>query len=313
MEQLIIKQLELEDIISKIDFDIIICSSGYESRASFLAKTLSSKGIKLKFVLSFIDQKDAPNRKSNDDLFSKFGYSVIENGKDSTEFINKILPAIYLLSSNESVNVLVDYSSMTRTWFSAFVNSFQYLSTNVRIFFSYTVSKFAKPIPFISPSIKFDPIPGFNNLTIPDKPTALIIGLGYEKDRAAGLIEYFDAEEVFLFLTDNSEYKDFIMDANDNLIKQVKPDNIIPYPMYDIVYTYTILSNLCRELADDYRIIIAPCGPKPFSILSFICGIQLGFVDIWRIGGINDPYKENRLPSGRTIIFSLEKPNKLNR
>lgn len=310
MEQLRIKQVEILEIISKIEFDIVICSSGYESRASFLAKTISKKDIKLKYVLAFNDQKNILSRKKNDIKFSEFGYTFIENQKDGDEFIRLILPVISNLSKDKMVNILVDYSSMTRTWFASIVNSFQYLPNNIKIYFSYSAAKFSIPTQNISPSIKFEPIPGFNHLSIPDKPTALIIGLGYEKDRAAGLIEYFDADQVFLFHTDNIVYKDYINHANANLIKQVSTDNIIPYPMYDIVYTHTILTNLCRVLADNYRIILAPCGPKPFSILSFIIGIQLGFIDIWRISGENDPIRENRLPSGETIIFSLEKYSK---
>ena len=305
MEQLIIKQLNFSEIIQ--DIDVIICASGYESRASFLADSLGTNAVKFKYVLSFKDQKDIPTRIKNDKIFRSHGYQFIENEKDNYDFIRTLLPLINNITKENSINILIDYSSMTRTWFAAIVNSFHHFTKNVKLIFSYSVAKFSEPNPSYSPSIKFDPIPGFNNLSIPDKPTALIIGLGYEKDRAAGLIEYFDADEVFAFVTDNLKYKPFLYAANKTLLKQIKPDNIIPYPMNDIMFTYKILTNLCLDLASNYRIIITPSGPKPFSLLSFICGIQLRFIDIWRVSGINDPKKENREPSGETISFSLSK------
>lgn len=307
MERLKLKQIDFPNLINNIEFDILICSSGYETRASFFAEKISSKAIKKKYVLSFNDQKKVTTRKKNDKVFESLKFTFIDSNKDQSEFIDFFMQQISRLDKNDKINVLIDYSSMTRTWFASFVNSFQYLPNNVVFYFSYSVAQYTSPIPYFSPSIKFEPIPGFNNLSIPDKPTALIIGLGYEKDRASGLIEYFDAEEVFLFHTNNGDYMNSIKNANKNLMLQVDRDKIIPYPIYDIEYVRTILTNLCSELSNNYRIIIAPCGPKPFSIISFIACMQLGYIDIWRISGENDPIKENRIPSGDIIIFSIEK------
>jgi len=309
MGRIKLKQIELDTLLTVPCFDIVICSSGYETRASFLADKLKDKKIDNKFVLSFKDNKDVSSRKKNDQIFENLNYTFIEKDKDENTFLKDILLLINDYPKDRHINILVDYSSMSRTWFASFINAFQYSNSNTSFYFSYSVAKFKNPNPNISPSIKFDPIPGFNNLSIPDKPTALIIGLGYEKGRASGLIEYFDAQEVFLFHTDNEDYQNEITKANKQIIKQVKSDNIIPYPLKDIEYTYTILSNICTELSDRYRIIIAPCGPKPFSIISYVIGLQLGYVDIWRISGENDPIKGNRLPSGEMIIFQLDKIN----
>jgi hypothetical protein len=307
MEKLLLNPIDISYVINHMDIDMIVCASGYEKRSSYLARKISSKHIKRKIVLSFSDQKHIQTRIKNDSLFSNMNFLFIESDKDSSEFIIKIINSINEIEKDGTINLLVDYSSMTRAWIATFVNSIRFINKKIKILFSYTLAKFKTPSPLLSPAIGFYPIPGFNNLSIPDKPTALIIGLGYEKNRAAGLIEYFDAEQIFLFHTDNEEYKNHIISANKSIIKQVSNENIIPYPIMDIAFTHTILYNLCLELSEHYRIIIAPCGPKPFSIISFITGIQLGYVDIWRISGENDPQKENRVPSDQTLVFSLEK------
>jgi hypothetical protein len=51
-------------------------------------------------------------------------------------------------------------------------------------------------------------IEGFSFFSVPNKPSALIIGLGYEKNKAFGLTEYFDAE-TFLFYNSDAADKRF--------------------------------------------------------------------------------------------------------
>jgi len=63
MGRIKLKQIELDTLLTVPCFDIVICSSGYETRASFLADKLKDKKIDNKFVLSFKDNKDVSSRK----------------------------------------------------------------------------------------------------------------------------------------------------------------------------------------------------------------------------------------------------------
>lgn len=300
-----IKQVEIKDLVDELEFDVIICSSGYETRASYIAEQYSYIKIEDKVVLSFSDQTDSAVRLENDRKFMELGYEAVMCDKDNNTFINSIWQRIRKLDKDE-INVIVDYSSMSRVWIATLVSILKYSKKNIKMFFAYSGAKYSSPMETYSPSIRFNPIPGFNNLSIPDKPTALMIGLGYEKDRAAGLIEYFDAQQVFLFHTENEIYKDSVECANKSLIEQVDANNIISYPLYDIEYTHTVLKNLCHDLSENFRIILAPGGPKPFSIISYFVATEYDEIDIWKISGENCPIHENREPSGTILAFSVE-------
>jgi len=303
MGQKIIKQLP-SDNISTIFPDVFICSSGYESRASNIATLIECSKVKYKFAICFTDQTGNKVRKENDKIFWEKDFVMLDNDKDDQGNIKEIIKKIVELTSEGSVKVLVDYSSMSRTWIASLINCSHHNIANIEYFFAYSCAVYNNPVRK-SPSISFDPIPGFNNLSIPDKPTALIIGLGNEPERAAGLIEYFDAREVYLFHTDNDEYLKSIESANENLLKQVDANHIIAYPLLDLEYTFSILSNLCLNLSDDYRIIIAPLGPKPFSVMSLIVAMNISNIDIWRISGENNAHLENRVSTNDVLLFKL--------
>lgn len=44
-----------------------------------------------------------------------------------------------------------------------------------------------------------------------------------------------------------------------------------------------MLTLFCDDLLRNYRVILAPCGPKPFTLLSLITAIKLPDIDVWRI------------------------------
>ena len=139
----------------------------------------------------------------------------------------------------------------------------------IRIFFSYSVSKFQEPPEKDSKTSNFEAIKGYCSLSVPLYPTALITGLGYERNKAFGLKEFFDAELLYLFYTKDNEYTEQVLRINQELVKRTPKNNILSYNINDLLLTKTILYELCSSLKDSYRIIIAPLGPKTIYINKF--------------------------------------------
>jgi hypothetical protein len=292
------------------NLDLLIVASGYEHRASYLAQKLPCVDIKNKVVFSFKDHSENPVRKNNDIIFSDLGFVSEHFSGNNWENIQKILIQFFNdICDKGEVNILVDYSSMTRLWYATilkYITSYCNYKGIINLYFAYTKAEYSRPSDSeINFTVNFDPLPGYNKLSIPDKPTALIIGLGYEKARATGLIEYFDAQEVFLFYADNPLYHDKIKEANGKLLENYS-NNIFIFPLNDIVTTKTILENLCNRLSSDYRIVITPCGPKPFTLVSFLLAIENQNIDTWRVSGSAIPNQPECYPSGDFIVTRLE-------
>lgn len=300
------KQIDLFNFPLK--FDLFIAASGYEQRASFI----SNNGINAekKIVLAFEDNKEHSNRIINDAFFEKKGFKFIPIKGNDNQIINYLLDDFINHSTSQNINILIDYSSMTRVIYGGILKYFRMLDKSdikIKLYFSYSIAEYVAP-PEIEPeTFNFYPINSYCNLSLPTKATALIAGLGYEKKRVFGLREYFDAEALYLFYTDKSPYTDIVKIKNKEVITSVSENNLFPYILSDMLYTKMLLYDLCETLNEKFRIVIAPCGPKPFTLLCFITSLSISNVDIWRISAGDDDNDAimNRKPTGDTISIEL--------
>lgn len=299
-----LKQIDKTEILNN-NFDLFIAASGYEIRAIYLSKYIHHK-CKDKIVFSFADQSEETTRKVNDNYFSENEFNSYQlTGNDHTHIID-ILDEYITGFEGKTLSILIDYSSMTRVWYGTIIKHLKQIKRNhdIRIYFSYSEAEFKRPSDKDSKTSNFEPILGYCNLSIPLYPTALITGLGYERNKAFGLKEFFDAEQLFLFYTSNNDYTKEVLRINSELIKRTNKDNIIPYKINDMLLTKKILYELCSSLRDNYRIIIAPLGPKPFTLVSFLVADELQSIDVWRISS-ND-FEDHKLCNPNGNIVTLE-------
>lgn len=288
------------DNLENENYDIFITASGFESRARFIAESYKIKAAR-KICFGFIEYQDNDVRKQNDNLFNKLGFEYsLASGNDSKEIIRKVSVLIDSFNKKEIINILIDYSSMTRIWYAAVIKllKFRFSSTQkINIFFCYSFSKFVPPPNDFTFNKYVGPIDGFYNITLPNKPSALIIGLGYVEARAYGLAEFFDVEP-YLFIADASANESFfktVVDVNKNLIASINEENIFTYPILNLKHTETLLFHIVKDLLDNYRLVLAPCGPKPFTLLCLLTALRFENVDVWRIsaGEVDPPIDKN--------------------
>ena len=302
------KQVE-EEVLSNIEFAAMICSSGYETRSIFIPNSFTIN-VKKKYSLSFDNFVDILNRPYNDLFFSKNKYSSYKICGDDYSVLKEIIIEIIAENSaNDELNILIDYTCMTRVWYGYILEYFNQirLNKNVHLYFAYAKSEYTEPPNHPVYNRKVNPVTGYYSLSTPHKPTALIIGLGYIEKQAYALSEFFDAE-CFLFIgkTSNDDlFYDKVVENNIDLIKNTIPENVFIYDMFNLLYSETMLNRLCKDLISDHKIILAPCGPKPFTLLSFITSIKLEEVDVWRISIGDSESTIDYKPTGEVIILQV--------
>jgi hypothetical protein len=127
--------------------DIFIAASGYEQRASFLAK--KNINAKIKAVLNFEYNKEHLNRQKNDIFFSDNGFFPLSvKGSDDTILLDFLKEKILDISSGKDINILIDYSSMTRVLYGGIVKllaNVDSFASDINVYFSYSVGKFCPP------------------------------------------------------------------------------------------------------------------------------------------------------------------------
>lgn len=267
-------------------FDLSIYCSGYEPRSVFLfsKEILSKKNI----VLGFASFNDHKTRKKNDKFFVKKGCEIIDSDGNNPNIIHQLLNNFLDGFEGKVFKLFVDYSSMTRVWYAevlAYFRDIEDLSFTVEVVFGYSFAKFQPPPEENYRNLFVSPIDGFSYFSVPNKPTALIIGLGYEKNKAFGLSEYFDGETFVFYNKDSNDerFKNSLEIINESLLEDIPEENKYIFPIYDLEFTERQLFSLCGYLKDDYRVIVAPTGPKPFTLVSLIISLKMNEIDVWRI------------------------------
>ena len=150
------------------------------------------------------------------------------------------------------------------------------------------------------------PVAGFSALALPDLPTALIMGLGYEADRALGLAEYVEASETFALYADpalDSAFVEATIRNNAGLLSLLGRERVIPYPFGDLRATAARLSSLSLGLQmRGYRVILAPLGPKPFALLCLLLATRFPELDVWRVSAGTSGLAYDREATGDIVV-----------
>jgi len=298
------------DELSNLAIEYFICASGFESRATLQAEKLQQIA-KKKIVFGFSSESEDKVRIKNDKFFTKHGFSSsVINGEDT--IISQIRDLVDEIESKDLSQVIyVDYSCMTRNWYSYLLYGFFSIKNRhqLKVYFGYSHAQFVQNGKNSTLNRIVSPLFGYCDFGVPSKPTALIIGLGNETNRVHGLKEYFDAVP-YLFYSDksyNEQYSQEIEHLNQDILEKTNANHIYTFPIYDMLYTNFLLENLCHTLSAEFRVIIAPCGPKPFALLSMINSLKSrSDIEVWRISPGHKIDKVDRKPTGLISVVELK-------
>lgn len=292
---------------SRTPFDLFIASSGYETRSIFLAQRISNLNIRKKIVLAFCERMNDISRPFNDKVFSQLGFEFVNTSASSTREIDHVLESACSASNREEMNVLIDYSSMPKLWYEAIINFFAEFENGVRninVWFSYTPSEYSASIGNISNRYFETNIS--EKLSI--KPKALIIGLGYEKGRAKELANKLNAQVTYSFYSDPAIDPRFVLELlenNKDILMKLESERIIKYPIYDLNYINTSLTQLCVKLRLSHQIVLAPIGPKPFTLMCFLLNARYPDIKIWHFSSEVPKEVYDRKPFGQFLIYKV--------
>jgi hypothetical protein len=302
-------------LLSDENFDIIICASGYESRATFfLSKLTPAQLTNAKRICFAFPDRHVHSRDQNDKLLKKNDFTFFQVNSPRIDAYTEIYHTLFKTIVKKKVNVFLDYSCMTSVLYASMVKYFKDFSSQfdeVSIFFSYTQALFCEPHKGASLFYN-EPIPLFDPIQSTDKKIALIIGLGYEEDKALGLYEYFqnDNQDIYLFVTGKSsgEFYNEAFKNNKKLINIVDTENLLVYDLSNIPHLLSTIDALVNYLINtDYRVVLAPIGPKVFTLCAMLVNLLHREVTIYRLsdGDLGEPVDRIADPDKELIITHL--------
>ena len=269
------------------EYDFFVAGLGYESRCIHAAQINAgryTKGIAVSFpdrqVLSFEENKR---------WFIASGFTLVSRVED----------AVAALMDAGAVRILIDISSMSRPMMAALVRSLAVdFDTEMRVDFLYSPACYSIPGKGGKLQTSSGPVsPSYAGWTDePELPLCAFIGLGYEADRALGVLEYLEPSAAWIFVPTSSDEPleqkkyDEAIQNNNSVLKNLIPDEqYIPYDVSRPFDVFVQLEAMVYGVLGRSRPLIAPFGPKLFALASILVGeIYHPSVTIWRISAGRD-------------------------
>ena len=299
MDLLKTKQVSKE-VLDSVEFDLFIAATGFEERCCWLINKFNIQA-KKKIALVSSNNHLSLFKNKNTKIFREKNFSFIDISLDENDALVKYFEEFLESNPDKSLNILIDYSGMTKVWYAGIVNllsAIEDTSHNFQIYFSYTPveqikAKKAKPIKVVE-SLN-TPLKSKNS----DKKTTLIIGLGIEPGKVDYLREIIKPDKIILMYPDPAykSYVELLFEVNKDIITEVDMRNMINYPLYDIDRTNEILTNLVLELRLNSNIVIAALGNKSFSLLSMLISLRYPDIEVLktRTNNIYTEYKKQSI------------------
>ena len=284
--------------------DLFLAGSGYEQRATHCASKHSAFAAK-RVAFAFTEHSTTPSRKRNDRTFSKLGFELLPGAGDDAS-----VPSQYLIEAISTLDtpvprIVIDFSSMTRTWLAGLVRDLGQLSREVEVDFAYSPATYAGPKHDRLNPVHVGPILEDDSpLQAPNAPISLVLGVGYGQDEALGVVELLDPREAFAFVTAtplDRRFEKRIADANDELFERIGHDRVIPYSLTDWTRTAFTLDSLCSRLQFESRVVVVSLGPKPFSLITLLLASVRRKIGVWRISPGAQAPPQQRVPLGPVL------------
>lgn len=288
-------------------FDAIIAVSGYECRSTYLATSMNISGIPEKIVFAYKEFNECPTRRINDQQFSDLGFVLYNVSSQETSLLPGILENLFNRLSKPDLNILIDYSSMSKLWYSGILNYFSELECDLRhvtLWFCYSPSEYTKTVNTWSETSVYPELPEVNQ----KKPVALILGLGGEALQSKEMIGKLDPRITFAFYADPAYDRKFVKDiihANHSFIKEISQQQVIKYPIHDLNVINSTLTQLCLNLRVSHQLILAPVGPKPFSLMCFVLSARYPDIKLWKIPTLGSVVPIDRKPLGQLLLYKI--------
>lgn len=282
------KQIDISEL-SKQSIDLFIFACNHEQRVYSAFEVINENNFINKVVgLCYNNDIDR-------NLSCQADKVIVNSNDDIFELLNREI----LQVDKQELNIAIDYSCMTKSWYYSII---LYLTKkilrfkSITAYFVYTPSKYSNPQD-PKPNTDIAPLPG--KYVVPtDKPKALIVCLGYEQNKAEGIIDHLDPKIAYLFYTDpalESKFVSTLKENNKNVLTD-RAEFVVTYPFDNTVYLEKKLTSIYQRLKNDYSIIIAPIGPKPFTLISMLMSVKYPDIDIWRVGSGSDINMYERSP-----------------
>lgn len=199
-----------------------------------------------------------------------------------------------LMASAKSghIHVMLDVSCMSRTVMAEVFQHVFSLASGMKMTVTvvYALAEFTMPPEHMPPNEDIRPVSAYfaGWPSTSSASTTLIVGLGYEKDKADGACEYFDPSETWVFNPKSpiEEYDQQVSANNKELLaRAARSEREVEYSVDDPEKTFGELVTVVSSLLSRSNPLILPFGPKIFFAISLLVSLLYREIGVWLVTG----------------------------
>lgn len=264
---------DIEEIEST-QFDLGIFASGYDGRASFLAKKILPLNIKNNIILGFSEYRNSPKRRENDSFYlEKYNNPFILSGSSDRELyleLNKIFDSKF--KEKEELKLLLDYTSMSRLWYSGIMNYIKLQDNKkITVYLNYCMGDYKDEIHEYGYN-SIHSLPSHEGTLTSKGKTVLVIPIGFYPDIIRAVIEEIEPNDIIGILGIPSiieKYEKRCLEVQQNLNSDIK--KWLNCPVFDIEAIFRTYAEIINNNTNK-EVMFLPLGPKTFNIASILIG-----------------------------------------
>lgn len=308
-----IKEITLDQTIQSKLFDISVGYICSETRSIHVLKRSHHRCMSR---IMFFSSEEDPSAKDIYPTWSKKANLIPLNMKDG-ELLDDAWEEGFceLLKlpghRTKPLSILLDISSMPRCVMAGVMATLDDFTTNnseINIVVAYCLAKYSPPSDRYFANKKVKPIHHhFTGFSLdPGLPVAAVVGLGYEKGKALGAVEYIQSANSWIFIPVSEEKKYYkkVEQHNQTILKSVSERQKFVYSVHSPIHVLSKLESLVSILVSTHKAVLLPFGPKIFFFCSLLTSLVHKRCAVWDVSGESTKSKADVSPSA--FVMCLE-------
>lgn len=215
--------------------------------------------------------------------------------------------------SDKPLQVLLDISSMPRSVMAGLLTAFEDLPAphvSVEITVAYCLAKYVPPpSKHVSNKVVKPVHPNFTGFARePGLPVASIVGLGYEKGKALGAVEYLQSADWWVFVptSEEAKYLKKVQMHNATILNGVRSQQKFEYSVHSPLNVLARLESLVASLVNTHKPVLLPFGPKIFFFCALLTALVHKRCAVWDVSGDNEPARTDVTPSPYVMCMRFD-------
>lgn len=255
-------------IQSKV-YDLHVFASGFESRCTSIPQLLRRAPRAIKLVLGFHEHRDNESRKRADAFYQEeLGCEPVlvptAQPGSVAQLISEYLPGFNDTIRREEYRILVDISSMSRSWYADLINWARFApgDARVQIDFCYTAGIYPDPYPprMISEITSLFGFEGHSDLRL---ETVAFLGLGYDAVTPHAVLEDLQPELTYGYIAGSPDELSILNALKVNAATIGDLDGpVAVVPLLSVEAAYGVLSDMIAPHAGNRNVVFVSLGPK---------------------------------------------------